>query len=148
MEKLKMIAKMRMLKLKISNKSRHASRWIHTEIVNTPDVRYHFNEGTNWKATDARLSGRKSEVYKFETNYWEQSTIDPTQNKYHYIGPNKNRRIENFHRHTTNLALYERQLEAEIEKAVGRLNKRWAEKFKTDFENHFEDDLVKFVKSK
>jgi hypothetical protein len=143
-----MIAKMNMLKLKISTKSRNASRWIHTEIVNTPDVRYPFNEGTNWKATDARLSGRKSEVYKFETNYWEQRTIDYSQNKYRYFGPNKNRRSENFHRHTTNLALYEEQLEAEIEKAVERLNKRWADKYKTDFENQFEDDLVKFVKSK
>jgi hypothetical protein len=143
-----MIAKMNMLKLKISTKSRHSDRWMHTEIVNTPTVRYDFNQGTNWKATDARLSGRKSEVYKIETNYWEQFTIDHSQNKYHYIGPNKNRRIENRHRHTSNLALYEEQLEMEINKAVKRLNKRWADKFKTDFENHFEDDLVKFVKSK
>ena len=139
---------MNMLKLKISTKSWHDSRWTHTEIDTTPSVRYYFNQGTNWKATDIRLSGRKSEVYKFETNYWEQSTIDHSQNKYHYVGPNENRRIENRHRHTTNLALYEKQLETEINKAVERLNKRWANKFKTDFENHFEDDLVKFVKSK
>ena len=143
-----MIAQMNKLKLKISTKSRQGDRWTHTEIVNTPTVRYDFNEGTNWKATDTRLFGRKQEAYKFETNYWELPTIDHSQNKYHYFGPNKNRRMLNRGRHTTNLALYEEQLEMEINKAVERLNKRWAEKFKTDFENHFEDDLVKFVKSK
>ena len=136
-----------MLKLKISTKSRNADRWTHTEIVNTPNFRYDFNQGTNWKATDPRLSDRKA-VWNFESNYWEQKTIDPSQNKYHYFGPKKNRRSENYHRHTTNLALYEEQLEMEINKAVERLNKRWADKYKTDFENHFEDDLVKFVKSK
>ena len=137
-----------MLKLKISTKSRHSDRWMHTEIVNTPTVRYDFNQGTNWKATDIRLSGRKQEAYKFETNYWEQRTIDRSQNKYNYFGPNKKRRSLNTSRYTSNLALYENELEAEINKAVERLNKRWAEKFKTDFENQFEDDLVKFVKSK
>ena len=138
---------MNMLKLKISTKSRHSDRWMHTEIVNTPDVRYGFNQGTNWKATDSRLSDRKA-VWNFETNYWEQRTIDRSQNKYNYFGPNKKRRSLNTSRYTSNLALYENELEAEINKAVERLNKRWAEKFKTDFENQFEDDLVKFVKSK
>ena len=136
-----------MLKLKISTKSRNADRWTHTEIVNTPSASYDFNQGTNWKATDIRLSDRR-EVAVFQNTYWEQKTIDYSQNKYHYFGPNKKRRSLNTSRYTSNLALYENELEMEINKAVERLNKRWAEKFKTDFENHFEDDLVKFVKSK
>lgn len=142
-----MIAQMNMLKLKISTKSRHSDRWTHTEIVNTPYLDYKFNTGTNWKANDQRLNDRRA-VAVFQNTYWELPTIDHSQNKYLYIGSNKNRRIENRHRQTTNLALYEEQLETEINKAVERLNKRWAVKFKTDFENHFEDDLVKFVKSK
>ena len=141
-----MIAKMNKLKLKISTKSRHSDRWMHTEIVNTPTVRYHFKEGTNWKATDYRLSDRIA-VARFENTYWEQQTIDPHQNKYHYFGSNKRRSL-NSNRFTCNLSLYEDELEMEINKAVERLNKRWADKYKTDFENHFEDDLVKFVKSK
>ena len=144
-----MRAKMNMLKLKISTKSSaYADRWTHSEVDTTPSVRYDFNEGTNWKATDPRLLNRKSEAYTFETNYWEQPTIDPSQNKYYYYGPNKNRRGLNRGRFTNNLSLYEDELEREIHKAIERLNKRWAEKFKTDFENHFEDDLVKFIKSK
>ena len=145
--KNKMIAKMNMLKLKISTKSRNDDRWTHSEIVNTPYLEYKYNTGTNWKANDARLTDRRA-VAVFENTYWEQSTIDPSQPKYNYFGPNNTRRSLNRGRHTTNLALYEEQLEAEIHKVVERLNKRWANKYKTDFENHFEDDLVKFVKSK
>ena len=142
-----MKAKMTMLKYKISTKSWHDSRWTHSEITSTPHLDYQFNTGTNWKATDERLNDRRA-VAVFKNTYWEQPTIDYSQNKYHYFGPNKNRRSLNTGRQTSNLSLYETELETEINKAFERVNKRWTEKYKTDFENHFEDDLVKFVKSK
>jgi hypothetical protein len=142
-----MKAKMTMLKIKISTRSWHESRWTHNDIISTPYLDYEFNRGTNWKATDTRLDDRTA-VAQFKNTYWEQHTIDPHQNKYHYRGPNKTRRSENMGRYTNNLSLYENELEMEIHKAIERLNQRWAEKYKTDFENHFEDDLVKFVKSK
>ena len=139
--------KMNMLKLKISTKSRGADRWHHEEIDKTPALDYEFNRGTNWKASDYRLSDRTA-VARFRNTYWEHQTIDPKQNKYHYFGPKKSRRSENIHRYTTNLSLYEDELELEIQAAIAKVEKRWQAKYKADFENQFEDDLVKFVNSK
>jgi hypothetical protein len=141
--------KMTMLKLKISTKGYYnAERWDHKEIDSTPRLMYEYNQGTNWKANDYRLADQKGEVYKFEQSYWEQTTIDPSQNKYNYFGPKRARRIPNSGRITTNLALYETELEREIDLAIERVNKRFEAKYKRDFETHFEDPVVKFVKDK
>jgi len=147
-----MKVKMQMLKLKISTKSyRNAERWNHTEIESTPYLDYEYAEGTNWKATDTRLSDRTA-VARFKNTYWERTTIDPSQNKYHYLGSaykaGSGRRIENRGRITTNLALYEDELEREIHAAIAKVNKRFESKYKADFELEFADDLVKFLKSK
>ena len=143
-----MKTKMQMLKLKISTKSyRNAERWDHSEIDSTPYLDYNYAEGTNWKATDPRLSDRTA-VARFKNTYWEHATIDPSQPKYNYFGPSKNRRRLNTGRMTTNLALYEDELEREIHSAIAKLNKRFEAKYKADFELEFADDLVKFLKSK
>jgi hypothetical protein len=139
-----MKVKMQMLKLKISTKSRNAERWEHEVIEDTVYLNYNFAAGTNWKANDPRLSDHTA-VARFKNTYWEHTTIDPSQNKYHYIGK---RRIENRGRITNNLALYEDELEREIQAAVRKVNNRFATKFKNDFELEFADDLVKFLKSK
>jgi hypothetical protein len=140
-----MKSKMQMLKLKISTKSyRNAERWNHTEIESTPYLDYNYADGTNWKATDTRLSDRTA-VALFKNTYWERTTIDPSQNKYHYIGK---RRVENYGRVTTNLSLYEDELEREIHSAIAKVNKRFESKYKADFELEFADNLVKFLKSK
>jgi hypothetical protein len=142
-----MKVKMQMLKLKISTKSyRNAERWDHTEIESTPHLDYEYAEGTNWKATDPRLSDRTA-VARFKNTYWERTTIDPSQNKYHYYA-GSGRRIENQSRMTNNLSLYEDELEREIHSAIAKVNKRFESKYKADFELEFADDLVKFLKSK
>ena len=142
-----MKTKMQMLKLKISTKSyRNAERWDHNEIDSTPYLDYDYAEGTNWKATDTRLSDRTA-VARFKNTYWERTTIDPSQNKYHYYA-GSGRRIENHSRMTTNLALYEDELEREIQAAVKKVNQRFQSKYKNDFELEFNDELVKFLKSK
>ena len=141
-----MKAKMKMLKLKISTKGYYnAERWDHEEIDTTPHLDYQYNSGTRWKANDHRLSNKKQEAYAFSSKYWEQPTIDISQNKYHYIGK---RRVLNAGRVTNNLALYENELEREIQKAIAKVNQRFQNKFDKDFEEHFSDDLVKFLKSK
>jgi hypothetical protein len=143
--RFEMKTKMQMLRLKISTKSyRNAERWDHTEIDSTPYLDYDYAEGTNWKATDTRLSDRTA-VARFKHTYWEQTTIDPSQRKYHYIGK---RRVPNAGRMTNNLALYEDELEREIQKAIAKVNQRFQSKYKADFELEFADDLVKFLKSK
>lgn len=140
-----MKSKMSMLKLKISTKSyRNAERWDHQEIDSTPYLDYDFNTGSRWRATDPRLSDKMA-VARFRNTYWEQTTIDPNQNKYHYIGK---RRVPNGNRITTNLALYEDELEREIQKAIAKVNQRFHSKYEQDFEHHFQDGLVKFLKSK
>lgn len=139
---------MTMLKLKISTKSyRNAERWDHNEIDSTPYLDYDFNTGTRWKANDARLSDRTA-VARFKNTYWEQTTIDPSQPKYRYFGDNKSRRRLNAGRITTNLALYEDELEREIQKAIARVNQRFLSKYEQDFEYQFEDSFVKFVRNK
>jgi hypothetical protein len=135
---------MQMLKLKISTKSRNAERWEHEEIENTVNINYDFAEGTNWNATDPRLNDQRA-VHNFKNTYWERTTIDASQNKYHYVG---SRRLENRGRITTNLALYENELEREIRAAVRKVNQRFQSKYKNDFELEFNDDLIKFLKSK
>lgn len=142
-----MKTKMQMLKFKISTRAyRNAERWDHTEIDSTPYLDYNYAEGTNWKATDTRLSDSTA-VSRFKSTYWEQTTIDPSQNKYHYYAGNSRRRL-NTGRITTNLALYEDELEREIHSAIAKVNKRFEDKYKADFELEFGDDLVKFLKSK
>ena len=135
---------MPMLKIKISTKSRNAERWEHEVIENTVNINYDYAVGTNWKATDPRLSDQVA-VHNFRSTYWERTTIDTSQNKYHYVG---NRRFENRGRITTNLALYEDELEREIQAAVKKVNQRFQSKYKNDFELEFNDELVKFLKSK
>jgi len=140
-----MKSKMKMLKLKISTKPYYnAERWDHTEIDSTPYLDYDFNTGNRWKANDPRLSDKMA-VARFRNTYWERTTIDPSQNKYHYIGK---RRVINCGRMTNNLALYEDELEREIQKAITKVNQRFISKYEQDFESHFADDLVKFLKSK
>jgi hypothetical protein len=56
--------------------------------------------------------------------------------------------VPNGHRITTNLSLYQEELEREIDLAIERVNKRFEAKYKRDFETHFEDPVVKFVKDK
>ena len=132
------------LKIKISTKSfPSAERWEHEVIEHTASLNYNFANGTNWKANDPRLSDHTA-VARFTNTYWEQTTIDPSQNKYHYFGK---RRVPNTGRITTNLALYEDELEREIQAAVRKVNQRFATKYKNDFELEFADDLVKFLKS-
>lgn len=138
--------KMNMLNIKISTRS-YRERWSHSLIDSTPYLDYEFNKGTNWKASDSRLRD-KSAVYQFRETYWEQKTVDPSQNKYHYFGKNKTRRSLNSHRQTTNLSLYEDELEREIQKAIAKVNRRWEKKYKDDFEHHFEEPVFKFLNSK
>lgn len=141
-----MKAKMTMLKVKISTKgSYNSERWQHQEIDSTPYLDYDYNTGGRWRANDTRLSDHTA-VAHFKNTYWEQKTIDPSQNKYHYFG--NGRRVPNTNRITTNLALYEDELEREIQKAIAKVNERFMSKYEQDFEHHFEDKLVKFVRNK
>ena len=140
-----MKSKMTMLKLKISTKGSHNDdRWQHQEITDTPFLRYDYAEDNRWKATDSRLSDR-SAVHRFSHTYWQHTTVNPSQTKYHYIGK---RRVPNGGRITTNLSLYEEELEREIHRAIERVNLRFQKKFCRDFENHFQDSLVKFINAK
>lgn len=143
-----MKAKMTMLKLKVSTKmSYNSDRWQHQDIDTTPYLDYEFNKGTNWKANDTRLADRTA-VARFKNTYWEQRTLDPSQPKYHYFGKNKTRRIPNGHRQTTNLSLYQDELEREVQKAIAKVNRHWEKKYKEDFEYHFQEPLTKFLTKK
>jgi hypothetical protein len=129
----------------ISTKHRNDDRFTNEKIEQVPQLEYKFGDNGNWSRNDSRLPNDRS-VYKFVENYWTQ-TISVKQPKYHYFGKNKTRRMLNPNRYTNRLTQYELELEDALLTAKSDLDKRWAKQFKMDFENEFNDDLVKFLKN-
>ena len=134
------------LKIVISSKSPNSERFCHEKIERYPEMDYPFAQPGFWKRNDNRLSDHK-EVNRFMSDYWTEK-FPIKQPKYHYFGKKKTRRILNVPRHTTRGREYELELENEMLKAKKRVDEKYRKQMEKDFENHFEDTLVKFIKYK
>jgi hypothetical protein len=112
-------------------------KYKHTKIEALPKLTYDFAIGENWKATDYRVDNNWDNIFKWFSNYWNiknEFSEDLNQQK--------------ISRFKTNQMLYEEDLQNSILNAIESTNIKWKEKVRVDFENEFDDKLVKFIKSK
>ena len=106
------------------SKNDTGTKFKHTVVDKLPSLHYRFAEGSNWNASDYRVTAKLDEIYKWFDNYWESR-------------PNP--------KSVVNRGLYEKELEDTILKAYEELNKRWNLKLEKDFEEAFDDKLLGFM---
>jgi hypothetical protein len=103
------------------------ARFTHTKIDKLPNLTYNFGIDGNWSAIDYRIRNTIDEAFRWFNTYWELQYADK--------------------KNETNQVVYERELKKEIIDAIERVNNNWMKKVHVDFENTFEDKLVKFIKN-
>ena len=102
----------------------NGSRFSHTIIDKLPNLHYRFALGSNWRATDYRVTTKAKEIEVWFKNYWETR---PSPNS------------------VVNRGLYEKELELTIRQAYEELNEKWNKKLEAEFEQHFDDSLLSFL---
>lgn len=112
-------------------------KYKHTKIETLPTLTYDFAIGENWIATDYRVENNWDNIFKWFANYWN------IENEY-----SEDFNQQKISRFKTNQMLYEEDLQSSILNAIESTNIKWKEKVEADFENEFDDKLVKFIKSK
>jgi hypothetical protein len=106
------------------SKNTNGSRFTHTVIDKLPQLSYRFAEGSNWKATDYRITAQKDAIYKWFEGYWD------------------NKSNSNF---LDNQTLYERDLEQAILNAYEEVNKKWTAKLEKELEENFDEKVLGFL---
>jgi hypothetical protein len=135
------------VKITISVKDSQTERFVHDKIENFPFLEYKFGANGFWSRRDYRIADKQKEIHVWFDTFWEHEQ-PLKQNKYQYFGKNKTRRIKNIHRYETNAAAYERDLEQAVRNAYVETAKKWEKKLKTQFEQDFQEDVLKFLNSK
>lgn len=135
------------VKITISVKDIYKDRFVHEKIENFPLLEYKFGADGFWSRFDYRIADKNKEIYVWFDTFWEHK-LPIKQNKYHYFGKNKTRRMKNIPRYETNASAYERDLEQAVRNAYVETAKKWEKKLKDQFEEDFQEDLLKFLNSK
>lgn len=109
--------------IRVQLSQKKGAKFKHNLIDRCPTLTYHFNRGSNWKATDVRVKNQWNEISSWIQEYWNFE----------------------FQKDESNHEAYQKELLKEIKNTIDRVNSHWEKKFESDFEKNFEDPIVKFI---